>query len=71
MPERHGAAGVLSAVESAAENLFSARKSWAGYLENPGGEVPAGAEKVAAEIDRLYKRASALHEQLTELFPRR
>lgn len=71
MPGRHGAAGVLAAVEAAAEDLYGARKSWAGYLQeqraNPAGQVPADAEDITAEIVSLSKKAGALAERLVEI----
>jgi len=71
VPERHGAAGVLAAVEAAAEDLYGARKSWARYLQeqraSPAGQVPAGAEDITAEIAGLSKKAGALAERLAEI----
>lgn len=70
MSRRHGAAGVLAAVEAAAEDLYGARKSWARYLQEqetaPGGQVPAAAEEITAEIALLGRRAAALAERLAE-----
>jgi ubiquinone biosynthesis protein UbiJ len=68
---RHSAAGVLAAVEAAAEDLYGARKSWARYLQeqraNPDGQVPADAEDITAEIAGLSKKAAALAERLAEI----
>jgi ubiquinone biosynthesis protein UbiJ len=70
MSRRHGAAGVLAAVEAAAEDLQGARKSWARYLQeqqtNPESQVPAEAEEITAEIALLDRRAAALDERLAE-----